>query len=58
MQYLDLFSCHYRSLCEISVFRTALVATVFLQKCTAKSKAVSKAMVTKRLERSTEQEQE
>lgn len=39
MQYLDLFSCHYRSLCEICVFPTALVATAFLQKCTAKSKA-------------------
>lgn len=40
MQYLDLFSCRYVSLCEISVFPTALVALVFLRKCTAKSKAV------------------
>lgn len=29
MQYLDLFSCHYVSLYEISVFSTGLVAMVF-----------------------------
>lgn len=40
MQCLDLFSCHYASLCEISVSPTALVALVFLHKCAAKSKAV------------------
>lgn len=40
MQYLDLFSRHYVSLCEISAFPTALVAMVFSNKCTAKSKAV------------------
>lgn len=60
MQYLDLFSCHYVSLCEISVFITSLVAMVFFYTNVQlnQKQQSAEASVTKMVGESHEKEQE